>query len=684
MSRIGFILRSSVATRPPGPWIFTSHDDGSPDSCPADALPDPLACARSADPEGRLPERPAARFARPRPGEIGHRPVALDQVPVRGEQADEHRRLVEDRPELLLALAQRLLALQLLREGAREGREELLITALDEVRAHLDVDQVAVLVAVPREEAERPPGLDLLDDHGDLVRRPRVDLADVHRHELAPVVTHDAGEGWIAVEDLAVHPDDVEPLAGRLQDQPRPFLPAPQLLMEPVDLLSQSGVLHPEPLDAVVIRLHVRSSFHPSGRPLPPRRGAALRSRASPTNQEDSRSPRHAARSSAARARRTRSTGADELDAPPRVSRRAVRAASPRRCAHDISARRACAIRALDLRPSAGPERERAMTLLAPDAARDAHDAPLPGARARPGAGAVALRWLGVAIAAAALWSTLRGADLPSVAALIASVGPPMMALALVPNLVARLFQAEASRRVFDTRNPASGRPAPFSRYLALTLSTEALNMSVPAGAALSESVTFYLLHRWCGIPGPQAVAGIAARRALIVLANAAYVAIALALGFGHLERASRPLIGGPGLPWLVVLSGLGLLAVALALAGALLSGTVASRVFAWLKRLPGQRVKAYIDARAAAFSATDRHAAALGERRSALAAAALLLLGMWLAEGRRRTSSSGSSGSTSRSPRSSRSRSSSRSSARPPSWCLPGSACRTPAMSPS
>lgn len=274
------------------------------------------------------------------------------------------------------------------------------------------------------------------------------------------------------------------------------------------------------------------------------------------------------------------------------------------------------------------------MTLLAPDAARDAPDAPLPGARARPGAGAVALRWLGVAIAAAALWSTLRGADLPSVAALIASVGPPMMALALVPNLVARLFQAEASRRVFDTRNPASGRPAPFSRYLALTLSTEALNMSVPAGAALSESVTFYLLHRWCGIPGPQAVAGIAARRALIVLANAAYVAIALALGFGHLERASRPLIGGPGLPWLVVLSGLGLLAVALALAGALLSGTVASRVFAWLKRLPGQRVKAYIDARAAAFSATDRHAAALGERRSALAAAALLLLGMWLAEG--------------------------------------------------
>ncbi|WP_437747605.1 lysylphosphatidylglycerol synthase domain-containing protein [Sorangium sp. So ce1504] len=266
--------------------------------------------------------------------------------------------------------------------------------------------------------------------------------------------------------------------------------------------------------------------------------------------------------------------------------------------------------------------------------ARDAHDEPLPGARARPGAGAVALRWLGVAVAGAALWSTLRGADLPSVAALIASVGAPMMALALVPNLVARLFQAEASRRVFDLCNPASGQRAPFSRYLALTLSTEAITMSVPAGAALSESVTFYLLHRWCGIPGPQGVAGIAARRALIVLANAAYVAIALALGFGHLERASRPLIGGPGLPWLVVLSGLGLLAVALALGGALLSGTVASRVFAWLKRLPGQRVKAYIDARAAAFSATDRHAAALGERRAALAAAALLLLGMWLAEG--------------------------------------------------
>ncbi|WP_437321834.1 lysylphosphatidylglycerol synthase domain-containing protein [Sorangium sp. So ce385] len=259
-----------------------------------------------------------------------------------------------------------------------------------------------------------------------------------------------------------------------------------------------------------------------------------------------------------------------------------------------------------------------------------AHDKPPPQARARSGAGALALKWLGVAVAAAALWSTLRGADLPGVAALLASTPAPMMALALIPNLVARLFQAEASRRVFGALAP----PAPFGRYLSLTLSTEALSMSVPAGAALSESVTFYLLHRWCGVPGPQGIAGIAARRSLILLANAAYVAIALALGFGHLERASGPLLGAPGLPWLVVLSGLGLLAAALALAGALLSGTVASRLFAHLKRLPGRRARAYVEARAAGFSATDRHAAALGKRRGALASAALLLLAMWLAEG--------------------------------------------------
>ncbi|WP_437683600.1 lysylphosphatidylglycerol synthase domain-containing protein [Sorangium sp. So ce131] len=257
-------------------------------------------------------------------------------------------------------------------------------------------------------------------------------------------------------------------------------------------------------------------------------------------------------------------------------------------------------------------------------------DKPPSGAKERTGASAALLKWLGVAVAAAALSSTLRGADLPGVAALIASVGAPMMALALIPNLFARVFQAEASRRVFE----ALGRPAPFGRYLSLTLSTEALNMSVPAGAALSESVTFVLLQRWCGVPGPQGVAGLAARRSLILLANAAYVAIALALGYGHLERASRPLLGAPGLPWLVVLSGFGLLAGALAIAGALLSGTVAARVLALLKRLPGRRARAYVEAKAAAFSATDRYGAALGERRGALAWAALLLLGMWLAEG--------------------------------------------------
>ncbi|XXT25386.1 lysylphosphatidylglycerol synthase domain-containing protein [Sorangium sp. So ce429] len=279
------------------------------------------------------------------------------------------------------------------------------------------------------------------------------------------------------------------------------------------------------------------------------------------------------------------------------------------------------------------------MTVLASDKPPSgANERSVAGARERSRAGAVALKWLGVAVAAAAMWSTLRGADFPGVAALIASVGAPRMALALLPNLVARLFQTEASRRVFDASAVggagAVGRPAPFARYLALTLSTEALNMSVPAGAALSESVTFYLLQRWCGVPGPQGIAGIAARRSLILLANAVYVGIALALGFGHLERASIPLLGAPGLPWLVVLSGLGLLAAALALAGALISGTVASRVFAQLRRLPGRRVRDYVEARAAAFAATDRHAAALGERRGALAAAALLLVGMWLAEG--------------------------------------------------
>ncbi|AUX23400.1 hypothetical protein SOCEGT47_039250 [Sorangium cellulosum] len=251
-------------------------------------------------------------------------------------------------------------------------------------------------------------------------------------------------------------------------------------------------------------------------------------------------------------------------------------------------------------------------------------------ARGRSSAGAALLKGLGAAVAAAALWSALRGADLDGVAALLASVGAPMMALGLLPNLVARGLQAEASRRVFG----ALGRTASFGRYLSLTLSTEALVLSVPAGPAVSESATFYLLQRWCGVPGPQGVAGIAARRSLILLANAAYVAIALALGFGHLERASRPLLGAPGLPWLLVLSGLGLLAASVAMSSALLSGTVASRALALLRRLPGRRAGAYFEAKAASFSAMDTHATALGKQRGALALSALLLLGMWLAEG--------------------------------------------------
>jgi glycosyltransferase 2 family protein len=127
---------------------------------------------------------------------------------------------------------------------------------------------------------------------------------------------------------------------------------------------------------------------------------------------------------------------------------------------------------------------------------------------------------------------------------------------------------------------------------------------------------------------------GLAARRALVILANALYVGVALALGLSHLRRASRPLLGVPGLEWLVLAWGLFLLVSALAMSGALLSGATAARAHGWLRRLPFKRLAARLDEKAASFAATDRHAAALfGERRGALFAAALILLGMWLAE---------------------------------------------------
>jgi uncharacterized membrane protein YbhN (UPF0104 family) len=248
---------------------------------------------------------------------------------------------------------------------------------------------------------------------------------------------------------------------------------------------------------------------------------------------------------------------------------------------------------------------------------------------ASPSVRGLLLRGVVIAAAAALLLHTLRRADLARAASLALAVGAPM-ALVLLPYLVGIVLHVEAFRRILRVL----GQRVALSRLLPVVLSTEALLMSAPAGIAVSGTLNPYLLLRRCGVPIPDGLAGLGAKKALVVLSNALYAALALALGFATLRRVSAPLLGFRGLEWIVAASAVGLFTSAYLLSRALVSGQLAGRSHGLLSRLPIPALARWLEARKASFLETDRRFAVLfRERRATLLASVTLLLGMWLAE---------------------------------------------------
>ena len=229
-----------------------------------------------------------------------------------------------------------------------------------------------------------------------------------------------------------------------------------------------------------------------------------------------------------------------------------------------------------------------------------------------------------------AFWNTLRQAELARAGALITAIGLPLL-LVLAPYLVAMSLQTLAYGRIFRVL----GRAPRFLPLLSVLLSSEAVLMSFPAGVAVADSINPYLLKRRCAMPVTEGLAGVAAKKSLIVLANALYMGAALAGGIGYLRGVSRPLLGFPGLEWVVLAATLGLLLGGLGMSKALLSGAIGERSHGLLSRVPSARLKAWLSQRKSGFLETDRHFEQLfRHRRGALLASIALLFGMWLVEG--------------------------------------------------
>ena len=226
---------------------------------------------------------------------------------------------------------------------------------------------------------------------------------------------------------------------------------------------------------------------------------------------------------------------------------------------------------------------------------------------------------------------TFHGVDLQRVSRSITSIGLLGLMLIAAPALIALGLESIGWSHVFQSL----GQRVALGPLLRVRLITEAVAQTLPLGVIWAESLKPVLLDRHSGVETSRAVAGLVARKYLLVGSQALYVTLLSAFGFTTLCRLSRSLTGHAAFAWgaFAVSGVLGLLA--LGLCGAFARGSAAERLLALLRRIPNARWQRGLLRREASFASTDsliERYFALGFARATLLPGVFFLCG-WLCE---------------------------------------------------
>jgi uncharacterized protein (TIRG00374 family) len=232
-------------------------------------------------------------------------------------------------------------------------------------------------------------------------------------------------------------------------------------------------------------------------------------------------------------------------------------------------------------------------------------------------------------VAVLILWLTFRAVDVDRVRQLLVGLG--LFALIVpLPQLLSLACETLGWKQAFSLL----GRRVRFLPLLRVRVTTDALTHSLPGGVVWCESAAPFLLKRHCGVPFAAGIAGLAARKYLLLVSQSAYVLLIFALGYGYLQASSERMLGGAGLPWVVLGVSALLAAAAFGVSATLQRGAVVARLHTLLWQIPARRWRNYLERRRARFLETDGQMARFFSTGAArLAAPALPFLAGWLCE---------------------------------------------------
>lgn len=226
------------------------------------------------------------------------------------------------------------------------------------------------------------------------------------------------------------------------------------------------------------------------------------------------------------------------------------------------------------------------------------------------------------------MW-TFRDTEPRRVAELLGRVGGAGLLLLLLPQLLSLAVESAGWKLAFGSM----GARLPYLGLLRARMATEALAQTLPVGVVFCESMKPLLLARNCGADLPTSLAGMAARKWLLLCSQSLYVAGFACLGWPLLGRISGAVVGGPWLPWLLPTAALLLASLALGGYAVLSHGRCAERLYALLLALPIVWLRERLRSVRAQFVETDGRLQTFFRSSLTSPLPLLLFLGGWLLE---------------------------------------------------
>lgn len=179
-----------------------------------------------------------------------------------------------------------------------------------------------------------------------------------------------------------------------------------------------------------------------------------------------------------------------------------------------------------------------------------------------------------------------------------------MLGLLLIasPALLSLCVECLGWSRVFQSL----GQRVAWRALMRVRLMTEAVAQTLPLGVVWAESLKPVLLARHSAVPASRAVAGLVARKYLLISSQAVSVALLSICGFATLRQLSFHFTGRTQFAWFAfAVSGV-LCLLATGVGGAFGRGRIADKLLTQLRRIPSARLQRSLRQRQASFSSTD------------------------------------------------------------------------------